>query len=56
MSVEVAPYWNVNNIVAIQLAINIEGRSSSILECKFILVRGYKSPLLVEVAPYWNVN
>ena len=34
-SVEVAPYWNVNNVVKIISEGNIDGRSSSILECKY---------------------
>ena len=32
-------------------------RSSSILECKYVLIAGFEEfQQLVEVAPYWNVN
>ena len=54
--VEEAPYWNVNVVLLTFSNAASVGRSSSILECKFLGVQTVSFVFAVEVAPYWNVN
>ena len=49
--VEVAPYWNVNTYLDKIVCEEWHSRSSSILECKYVLSSILVFTISVEVAP-----